>query len=425
MTAGRTPFDQACRERGWTRPAVFLAEFARTARLIGEQVTVTDRQFRRWRAPNPPRPHPRSCRVLHAMFGVPPTELGFPPAPNGETTPYAPLAVNSGAEETDVKRRTFVTATMGTAAAVTIPGATIGAIGTAHLQDLQAGLTALDTLDSAHGSDTVLPLAIQHLTRIRHVIEAGTYPTSIGQRLHLLAGEAAAQCGFLAFDAGRQEQARSFFGEALATAAMLKDEDLTVQVLAQLGLQAMYEQRPRAAYDFLQAARCRAEAMGSARLQSLIAVREARALAMLGDHALAQGDLARGMRLLERSGRGRPAPDWVSFYGPAEINLTQGHLYSAAGRHSAASSYYRASVNQLPVGLVRNRVNYRLRLAHNLTLAGEADEAAAEALAVLDELPAVSSARTRRHLTDLHRALATIDSPTTRDAAEALAARLV
>jgi len=425
MTAGRTPFDQACRERGWTRPAVFLAEFARTARLIGEQVTVTDRQFRRWRAPNPPRPHPRSCRVLHAMFGVPPTELGFPPAPNGETTPYAPLAVNSGAEETDVKRRTFVTATMGTAAAVTIPGATSNAVGTAHLEDLRAGLAALRTLDSAHGSGGVLPLAIQHLARVRRVIEMGTYPASIGQRLHLLAGQTAAICGFLAFDSGRQEQARRFFGEALATAAMLKDENLTTQALSQLGLQAIYENRPRTAYDFLQAARYRAEAMGSVKLQSLIAVREARALAMMGDHGQAQGELARGMRLLERSGRGRPDPEWVGFYGPAEINLTQGHLYSASGRHSAASPYYRTGVHQLPVGLVRNRVNYRLRLAHNLTLAGEADEAAAEALAVLDELPAVSSARTRRHLTDLHRALATIDSPTTRDAAEALAARLV
>lgn len=358
------------------------------------------------------------------MFGVPPTELGFPPAPNGETTPYAPLIENIGAEETDVKRRAFVTATMGTAAAAAVPGATVGAVGTAHLQDLHAGLSALDALDGAHGGGGVLPLAIQHLTRIRHVIEAGRYPASIGRRLHLLAGEAAALCGFLAFDSGGQEQARSFFGEALATATILKDEDLTTQVLAQLGLQAMYEKRPRAAYDFLQAARYRAEAMGSAKLRSLIAVRGARALAMMGDHAQAQGELARGVHLLEQSGRGRPAPEWVGFYGPAEVNLTQGHLYTAAGRHDAASPYYRTSVNQLAIGHVRNRVNYRLRLAHNLTLADQADEAAAETLAVLDELPAISSARTRRHLTDLHRALTTIDSPTTRDAADALASRL-
>lgn len=68
MTTSRSPFDQACRERGWARPSVFLAEFAKAARLIGEQATITDRQFRRRRSPNPPRPHPRSWRVLHAMF---------------------------------------------------------------------------------------------------------------------------------------------------------------------------------------------------------------------------------------------------------------------------------------------------------------------------------------------------------------------
>lgn len=320
-----------------------------------------------------------------------------------------------------MKRRTFVTATMGTAAAATIPAAAVGAVGTDHIQHLRAGLAALDTLDSAHGSGGVLPLAVRYLTRIRHMIETGTYPASIGRRLHLLAGEAAATCGFLAFDSGRREQARRFFGEALATATMLKDDDLTAQALSQLGLQAMYENRPRTAYEFLQGARYRAEALGSAKLQSLIATREARALAMMGDHSLAQGELARGMRLLEQSGRGRPAPDWTDFYGPAEINLTQGHLYSAAGRHNAATPYFRTSVQQLGVGYVRNRVNFSLRLAHTLTLAGEAEEAAAETLTVADELPAVSSARTRRLLTDLHRALTSIGSPATRDAADALA----
>ena len=421
---GRTPFDQACHERGWARPAVFLAEFAKTARLIGESVTITDRQFRRWRAPNPPRPHPRSWRVLHTMFGVPPTELGFPPYPNGETPQYGPLAANGGAEESDVKRRTFVTAPVGTAAAAAIPGATVGAIGSDHIQDLRARLTALGTLDDAHGGAGVLPLAIRHLAHIRQLIETGTYPNSIGQRLHRLAGETAALCGFLAFDAGRQEQARRFYGEALATAALLKDDDLTAYSLAQLGLQATYEKRPRAAHDFLEAARYRAEALDSPRLQSLVAVRQAHALAMMGDHALAQGELARGMRLFERAGRGRPAPAWMDFYGPAEINLYQGHLYKATGRHEAATSYYRTAVNQLGVGYVRNRVNFRLRLAHTLALSGEAEEAAAETMTVIDELPAVSSARTHKLLTDLHRSLGAIDSPTTRDAAEALATRL-
>ncbi|MEV5410387.1 hypothetical protein AB0K60_16300 [Thermopolyspora sp. NPDC052614] len=425
MTSQRTPFDQACHDRGWTRPAIFLAELAKAARLIGEPLTITDRQFRRWRAPNPPRPHPRSCRVLHAMFGVPPTELGFPPSPHGETNTYTSPTPNNGEEETDVKRRTFVTATMGTAAIAAIPGSTApAAVGTVHLQDLHAGMAALRTLDTVHGSVGVLPLAIQHLNHIRHVIDVSDYPTSIGHRLRQLAGQMASMCGFLSFDSGHQEQARRYWGEALATAAMLNDEDLTAQALSQLGLQAIYENRPRQAYDFLQAARHRAETLGSPKLQSLIAIREARALAMLGDHALAKGELARGMRLLDQAGRGRPAPEWVGFYGPAEINLTQGHLYTEAGRHQAASPYYHAGLNQLGPAYVRNRINYRLRYAQSLALAGQADEAAAETQATLDDLPTIASGRTHKLLTDLRYTLTTIDSPTVRDAADSLATRL-
>ncbi len=52
----RSPFEQACADRGLAGPTVFPAQFARAASLIGESVTVTDRQLRRWRGPNPPAP---------------------------------------------------------------------------------------------------------------------------------------------------------------------------------------------------------------------------------------------------------------------------------------------------------------------------------------------------------------------------------
>lgn len=51
-----TPFEQACAAQGWGRPAEFLKAFHATAEVLGEDITVTDRQFRRWRAVLPPLP---------------------------------------------------------------------------------------------------------------------------------------------------------------------------------------------------------------------------------------------------------------------------------------------------------------------------------------------------------------------------------
>ncbi len=89
-----TPFRHACESRGWGENTVFLAEFDRTARELGEDVSLTVRQLQRWRRPHPPRPRPVSWRVLHAMFGLSPLDLGFPTPPAvGERYEAKPLVV--------------------------------------------------------------------------------------------------------------------------------------------------------------------------------------------------------------------------------------------------------------------------------------------------------------------------------------------
>jgi len=73
-----TLFEHACVAAGWGKPADFLRAFDEAAELLGEAVTLTDRQARRWRGPCPPMPRARAWRVLHAMFACDPRDLGFP-----------------------------------------------------------------------------------------------------------------------------------------------------------------------------------------------------------------------------------------------------------------------------------------------------------------------------------------------------------
>jgi hypothetical protein len=397
----QTPFTLACAERGWDTPTAFLRAFHATGELISEPATLTDRQLRRWRQPDPPAPRLRAWRVLNAMFGISPTVLGFRTPPGGET--IAP-----------VDRRSFFTNTLGTASSLAL-GAT-GAIGTAHLLELREGLRSLYTLDDAYGGGDVRSLAVRHLRRIRRVINTGTYPDSIGRQLQLLAGETAEHCGWLYYDADEQDHARRYWGDALTTATMLRDDGLEVLILAGLSLQAIHEDRPRDALDLARAAHQRAAPMGSPTLLSLLAAREARALARMRDRRGADRVLADAMRLIERASRGRPAPEWTAFHGPAELDFVQGMLNTEAGHHKTAVPFLRAALTHQDRTYGRNRALYRLTLARGLAQAGEVDEAAAEATGSLEHLAEVESGRVARRLLEVRDLLAGTGTSTARDA---------
>lgn len=421
-----TPFEHACVVHGWDKPADFLRAFQSAADMLGEAVTLTDRQYRRWRKPLPPAPRARAWRVLHAMFGFPPDEIGFPGPPPGATVGGAPLLAQRGTSAVD--RRAFFTDSVGVAAAAALPAHVRplslpggkGAVGTVHLLELRAGLRSLFHLDDAYGGGDVRSLAVRHLRRVRRVINTENYPDTIGRQLQLLAGEIAEHCGWLYYDADDQETARRYWGEALTTATMLRDPNLEILVFSSMSLQASYEGRPRDGLDLARAAQERATRLGSPILQSLIAVREARALSLMDDGKTAGGRIAQAMRLIERTDRGRPSPEWTAFHGPSELDYAQGQLYTELGHHQAAVQFLRAALARQGAQYGRNRALYGMTLARGLVRAGEVDEGAAYAVGSLEHLEEVESGRVLRRVTEVADALQSVDAAPARDAAEQL-----
>lgn len=421
-----TPFEHACVVHGWDKPADFLRAFQSAADMLGEAVTLTDRQYRRWRKPLPPAPRARAWRVLHAMFGFPPNEIGFPGPPAGATVGGAPLLAQRGTSAVD--RRAFLTDSVGVTAAAALPAHVRplslpggkGAVGTVHLLELRAGLRSLFQLDDAYGGGDVRSLAVRHLRRVRRVINTEKYPDTIGRQLQLLAGEIAEHCGWLYYDADDQETARRYWGEALTTATMLRDANLEILVFSSMSLQASYEGRPRDGLDLARAAQERATRLGSPILQSLIAVREARALSLMDDGKTAGGRISQAMRLIERTDRGRPSPEWTAFHGPAELDYAQGQLYTELGHHQAAVQFLRAALARQGAQYGRNRALYGMTLARGLVRAGEVDEGAAYAVGSLEHLEEVESGRVLRRVNEVADALRSVDAVSARDAAEQL-----
>ncbi|MCG0069248.1 hypothetical protein ACIP3A_21405 [Streptomyces tricolor] len=321
-------------------------------------------------------------------------------------------------------RRTLVAGSIGVAAALAVPPrertGIPDAIGTTHLVELREGLRSLYTLDDAYGGGDVRSLAVRHLHRVRRVINTSSYPDAIGRQLQLLAGETAEHCAWLYYDADDQDAARRYWGEALTTATMLHDAGLQVLTLVSLSMQASYEGRPRDGYDLARAAHSLAVPFGSPVLLSLIAAREARALALMQEQRAARKRLADSMRMAERFHHGRPAPDWAAFHGHAELDYVQGLLYSDTGHHKAAVPFLRAALAHQDRSYGRNQALYRITLARTLVQAGEVDEGAAEAAAGLTHLEEVESGRVNRRVTEVRDLLRGVDAVSARDAAEEL-----
>src|SRR5207245_7137840 len=102
--------------------------------------------------------------------------------------------------------------------------------------------------------------------------------------------------GWLAHDSGRHADARSYYAEALATARMAGDPALEAHAFCNTAFLARDDGRPREAVRAAQAAQQAAARLGSARLQSLLALREAGGWAELGDRTACERALTRAAR---------------------------------------------------------------------------------------------------------------------------------
>ncbi|MFB7496111.1 hypothetical protein ACFC09_15690 [Streptomyces sp. NPDC056161] len=313
-----------------------------------------------------------------------------------------------------------VAAGLATHATLRTPLGRSGTVGTPHLLELREGLRSLYHLDNAYGGGDVLNLARRHLRRVRRIINSDRMADTIGRQLQLLAGETAEHCAWLAYDVGRQDEARAYWGEALTTAAMLQDASLEIQVMSGLSLQASYEGRPRDGYDLARAAQERAKAYGSPLLQSIMATRKARALAVLHDDISARHQLTESIRLIEQADRGRPAPEWAAFHGHAELDYHQGLLFAELNHHNRAVPFLRAALKHQDRIYGRNRSLYRLTFSRSLIHAGEVDEGAAQAVNSLKHLDEVESGRVMQRLGEVLDLLNITDATAAREAAEAL-----
>ncbi|MFI7399100.1 hypothetical protein ACIBW9_01160 [Streptomyces sp. NPDC049541] len=439
--------------RGQRSPAEFAAAVRRAAREIGERVSCDARYIGRVEAGEIRCPNYAYERVfLHMFPGRTLTDLGFAPRSSvrgrrahttGETpgayepyerqdnpdpqvpdhpqVPYDPHgrheshAHHENYEESDVLRRAFMTG-----GGATVAAASLGPIGLAFdaaaagrpvrrpgandAYALEEAVRRIRLLDDRHGADGLYRRASAPLRAAYALLDAGATRQTTADRLHSGAGELAISVGWLAHDSGRFDDARSHYAEALATARMTGDDALEAHAFCNTAFLARDAGRPREAVRAAQAAQRVARPLGSARLMSLLALREAGGWAGLADRTACEQSLVRAQTLFER-GPSDADPEWMSFYGEAELEGLEAQCWSTLGDWQRAARHARRAARLQNPHFTRNIALYTAELADDLARGGRPDEAATAGMQVLDLLDQVQSSRVQTMLAGTARVL--------------------
>jgi tetratricopeptide (TPR) repeat protein len=410
--------------RGQRSPAEFAAAVRRAAREIGERVSCDARYVGRVEAGEIRCPNYAYERVfLHMFPGRTLTDLGFAPRSSvrgrraraaGETPgvrgPYDtrdPYITHHDYEESDVLRRAFMTG------GATVAAASLGPLGLAldaaaarrpvcrpgasDAGALEEAVRRIRVLDDRHGADGLYRRATGPLRAAYALLDAGATRQATSDRLSAGAGELSISVGWLAHDSGRFDDARSHYAEALATARMTGDAGLEAHAFCNTAFLARDAGRPREAVRAAQAAQRAARPLGSDRLMSLLALREAGGWAGLADRLACEQALARAQALFER-GPSAADPEWMSFYGEAELEGLEAQCWSTLGDWPRAARHARRARDLQDPHFTRNIALYSAELADDLARGGRPDEAAAAGMRVLDLLGEVQSSRVRTML---------------------------
>ncbi|MFJ1794797.1 tetratricopeptide repeat protein [Kitasatospora griseola] len=267
-------------------------------------------------------------------------------------------------------------------------------VGAAEVRGVEQAVRDIRLLDDVHGADTLFELAGQSLRSAYVLLNDGEYNTETERRLQCGAGELAISVGWLAHDSNRLMDARSFYSEALATARMAQDAGLEAHVFSNIAFLARDAGQAREALRAAQAGQAAAAGLGSDRLRSLLALREASGWARLGDRGACRQALHRAYALFDRGPRDAD-PEWMSFFGEAELAGQEAQCWSALGEWERASTRAEQAVGLQHPHFVRNRALYIAELAHDRLGRGDLAGAAVQGSEVVALLGQVRSARIR------------------------------
>jgi transcriptional regulator with XRE-family HTH domain len=309
-------------------------------------------------------------------------------------------AIPEPAGDIDVNRRSFTTLAAGLAAGATLPPIQIpNRIGDTHVRYLWAGLDRLRSREQVNGGGAIIGEAVRLFARARAMLDESDYSERVGRELLAVAAEIGNAAGWAAFDQEEHALARQLYSAAALLADSADSPEVAVHLYTNLAQQSAElavlgrsrRGRVREALMFAGRAAQAARHEPSPKLHALIALRQARAYAELGDERGFRAAITTARRDLDR-GPHPTDPQWTSYVSGFEIVGYEAIGYEALAcvrneRNGRVAAMYREVLDDPdPARSPLDHANYRSRLARALAEEGDSTEAIAEGQSLLPDL---------------------------------------
>ncbi|AOR34526.1 hypothetical protein BFF78_28865 [Streptomyces fodineus] len=268
--------------------------------------------------------------------------------------------------------------------------------------------------DACRGTRLVLDWAFQDFQWARRLATECCYDAETGVRLHRGIAELGQLAGWLAADLGMTRRSRSCFVTALHATHTAGDRALAAYIISCMSYHATWEGRGEEALRLIRIARkgSAVEDMGLG--AALLATREARAHASLGDET--------GCRLAmdaaaELSRHGEPPADapWAYWLTPAVMVADAGRAWLELGRPHQAEQHLAHGIELLGESQPLNRLLHHTSLAEARLSRHVVDGAAEAAHDALSLAGRATSGRARARLTALRHRFQRYDNRAARD----------
>lgn len=368
--------------RAWTR-----IELAQRLQRVGrpDGLTVAWQTVKGWEFAGR-LPQPAALRALATVFEKPVEELV---AAGRRGSPSAPLLINTAGLES------------------------MAAAGDhEYASEVRETIRTLVGLEVRHGGNEAGPLASRCLEAARRRLGQ----EGCGAEVAAAVAELAEVAGWLLHDADRQGAARHAMHEALHLARMAGDRDMELFTLGLLAFVEIWDGRPGTA---LMIARSALGQELTSRQVAMFAIREGRALAMLGDrNALRSMDLARSAL---QDGVAGDEPDWAWWLDEAELIHHVGRVHAALGEHREALELLHRANELCPPSRISGRYGYHANTLECAVAAGDWGTCEALTSTLRPDIGVIGSGRTEGVIRRATVALAASDaSPSVQDAARSL-----
>ncbi|MFE3047672.1 transcriptional regulator [Streptomyces albidoflavus] len=375
---------------GWGK-----AEFARLMRAHGKLlgISLATNRTTVWKWEQGQEPDADAQRVLADLLRVPHPQIQAQRWPQwlpvwevtGLTAPWTEagtveaLADLVGSGRLD--RRGFLTITgaalTGLAASwVEAPSAFASALNGDRVTDkmvstIEQRISTLRTLDDQLGGARLLEQARGDLALITGLLSAGRYTDQIRVRLYALAARVSHLTGWMAYDAGLRSAGQRYYVGALRSARTAGDDAFGAFILAEMGVHVSEAGRTAERVDLISTALDNAPRTLSPYTLSFLYLHKAEALSRDGDHRKAGTALNRAASLWDRH-TAEENPDWLDWFGEAQLKSTEGKVLLRSGQVERATSSLEASIEK---AAPRDKAVRSSRLAEARLAGGDLDGA--------------------------------------------------